>query len=122
MSILTFIPGPNFSLPEPAAIALVAPTEGIPIWGQLRMPPGIARGVVVDGVMIAWAVAGQPRDGVSAITAETAPAHRGRGYASACVRAVTLACPHPVLYRCDARNLASQKCARKAGFVLVDPH
>ena len=110
---------PEGVAPQPDVPVTVV--EGsLPVLGGVRMPRGLARGVVQEGRVVAWAVAREPDPaGVCAITVETAPAYRRRGYAKACLLALRRDCAQPLIYLCDARNLHSALTALSAGFHCI---
>ena len=114
--VLCYVPGDS----PPAPSAAVTIPENIPIRGRIRMPEGTARGVILGGVCVSWAVARLPdEDGIRQITVETDPAHRGRGYAVQCLSALRREINEPLLYLCLKENRASAAAAEKAGFVLL---
>lgn len=114
--IRVFVPG---HVGEPAiSVERIDREGGMPISGVVRMPRGEAWGVVREGRVVSWAVAREPDErGVRHITAETDLAHRGHGYAAACVQAAVRAVKEPVVYECEAGNAASARTALKAGLV-----
>ena len=117
MKIRNFIPG-NVSVPR---IPVVEVTEEMRVSGRIRMPKGIARGVMADGVVVAWAVAQlSDQNGVRRITVETDVKHRKKGYATACLQALVRDVKEPLLYQCEERNVNSAKTALRAGFVEID--
>lgn len=106
---------PEGTAPHPD-VPVTAVDGSLPVLGGVRMP----RGVVQDGRVVAWAVARQPDPaGVRAITVETAPAYRRRGYAKACLLALRRDCAQPLIYLCDARNLHSALTALSGGFNCI---
>ena len=110
MKIRTFIPG-NVALP---VIPVVEITDEMRVSGRVRMPQGIARGVMADGTVVAWAVAREPNaNGVRHITVETDVHHRRKGYATACIQALVRDVRDPLVYRCEERNVHSAKTALK---------
>ena len=114
MKIRSFVPG---MVSEPI-FPVVEVTEDMCVSGRIRMPKGIARGVMVDGVVVAWAVAGLPdENGVRRITVETDVRQRQKGYATACLQALVRDVKEPLLYQCEEKNVNSAKTALKAGFV-----
>lgn len=116
MKIRTFIPG-NVALP---VIPVVEITDDMRVSGRVRMPKGIARGVMADGTVVAWVVAREPdANGVRHITVETDVHHRRKGYATACIQALVRDVREPLVYRCEERNVQSAKTALKAGFTEV---
>ena len=116
MKIRTFIPG-NVALP---VIPVVEITDDMRVTGRVRMPKGIARGVMANGTVVAWAVAREPdANGVRHITVETDVHHRRKGYATACIQALVRDVREPLVYRCEERNVHSAKTALKAGFTEV---
>lgn len=117
MKIRNFVPG-NVSLP---AIPVVEITDDMRALGRIRMPKGIARGVMVNGIIVAWAVARLPdENGVRRITAETDVHHRRKGYAAACLQALVRDVKEPLLYQCEEKNVPSAKTALRAGFAEID--
>ena len=83
----------------------------------------LAFAVIEDGNILSVAVTHNPiaddDEGVAEIMVETVPAARGKGYASACVAALSrelLSRKISVLYSCRAQNLASLAVAKKVGF------
>ena len=116
MKIRVFVPG---NVPAPA-IPVVDITDEMRVSGRIRMPKGIARGVMADGVVVAWAAARLPdENGVRHITAETDVHHRRKGYATACIQALVRDVHEPMVYECEEGNVNSAKTALKAGFVEV---
>ena len=116
MKIRSFVPG-KVALP---AITVVEVTEDMRVSGRIRMPKGTARGVMVNGMIVAWAAAGLPdANGVRKITVETEVHHRQKGYATACLQALVRDVKEPLLYQCEERNVNSAKTALAAGFVEV---
>lgn len=114
--IRVFVPG---DVKAPAiSVECINRTEKRLISGAIRMPRGEAWGVVRAGRVISWAVARLPdENGVRHITVETDREYRGNGYAAACVQAVVRAVREPLIYECEAGNLASARTALKAGLV-----
>lgn len=116
MKIRVFVPG-NVSLP---AIPVVEVTDDMRVSGRIRMPKGIARGVMADGVVVAWAVARLPdENGVRHITVETDVRYRRKGYATACIQALVRDVKEPLLYRFEEGNVKSAKTALRAGFAEI---
>ncbi len=114
--ILAFAPGDR----QAPSLQTVAPDGTLPILGGVRMPAGVARGVVCDGKVVSWAVARLPDEaGVRHITVETDPRYRRRGFAKACLQALLQDVDAPLLYLCDSRNKHSARAALSAGFVLI---
>jgi len=116
MKIRSFVPG---MVSEPI-FHVVEVTEDMYVSGRIRMPKGVARGVMADGVVVAWAVAGMPdANGVRRITVETDVRHRRKGYATACLQALVRDVKAPLLYQCEEKKVNSAKTALKAGFVEI---
>ncbi len=86
-------------------------------------PHGIVYGIVTDKRVVSVAYAhrtGIMESEVADLGVETAPAHRKRGYASACVAAVTAhitAQGGEALYGCNPANVASIATARSTGYI-----
>ena len=114
--IRKFVPG---KAAQPA-VPVVEVTKEMRVRGRVRMPEGIARGVMVRGTVVAWAVARLPDEkGVRHITVETDVQHRRTGYAAACLQALVRDVHEPMVYECEESNLKSAKTALKAGFTEV---
>lgn len=117
MRIRRFVPDKT-RLPE---IPVVRITEDMRVSGRIRMPEGIARGVMAEGMVVSWAVAGKPdANGFRHITAETDLHHRRKGYATACLQALVRDVKEPLVYECAENNVNSAKTALKAGFAELD--
>jgi GNAT superfamily N-acetyltransferase len=99
----------------PPAPGLVLPTH--------CFPDGLVYGIVMDDHVVSVAYAhrtGVMEEEVADLGVETAPAYRKRGYASACVAAVTAhttAQGGEALYGCSPANVASIATARGTGYI-----
>ena len=110
----------------PKAIRLqdesLPPAAGLSLPVHL-FPDGIVYGVVIDACVVSVAYAhrtGLMESEVADLGVETAPAYRRRGYAGACVAAVTAHITSQggeALYGCSPQNTASAATARSAGYV-----
>jgi GNAT superfamily N-acetyltransferase len=86
-------------------------------------PDGIVYGLVIDACVVSVAYAhrtGLMASEVADLGVETAPAYRRRGYAGACVAAITAHIASQggeALYGCSPQNTASAATARSAGYV-----
>ncbi len=88
----------------------------LPVRGLVRAPKGLFCGLVQNGQVVSWAVAGEPRQGLRPVTLETDRAFRGRSLGSAALRRLCAISDLPLLYICSVNNAASARAAEKAGF------
>ena len=109
------------SVPETVAVRKAAKPGLLP--GALRIPPGSAvyYGVlpgrtVCEEKASGWVSASPVSSGFRTITAETLPAFRNRGIASACLGCLILNEEGPFLYLVRRQNLPSVHLAQRCGF------
>ncbi len=88
----------------------------LPVRGLVRAPKGLFCGLVQNGQVVSWAVAGEPRQGLRPVTLETDRTLRGRGLGSAALRRLCAVSELPLIYVCSVNNTASARAAEKAGF------
>lgn len=85
--------------------------------GHVRIPANACvYAAFVCTKAISWAAAVPKEGGFSTIVAETIPAYRGRGAATACLMSLLENETGPFLYLCQKENSASLRLAQKAGF------
>ena len=103
---------PDFGLPSAQRIG-----ERVSALGRVRMPRnGEVYGIVIEGVCVSWAALTTPReDGFRHIVIETAPAHRRKGYARACLYALLYHSKGNIIYQCEEDNTASKNTACACG-------
>ena len=108
-----------FLQPLPPEEPILRDRDALPVSGLVRAPEGLFFGVVRQGRVVSWAVAGRVRDGLRLITLETDRQYRGQGLARQALLALCAQTPEPLLYLCAPANAASRRAAEKAGFTLL---
>ncbi|MBQ3864486.1 MAG: GNAT family N-acetyltransferase [Clostridia bacterium] len=129
-----FLTALYFDRPDPA-IAPAASGSPVParkaaapekLPGAVRIPAGAAvyygclpGTACTEEQAAGWAAASPLRDGFRTITAETLPAFRNRGVASACLSCLLRSESGPFLYLVRRDNLPSLRLAFSCGFLPV---
>ena len=114
--VLAFLPPQQ---PLPPEEPILRDRNALPVSGLVRAPEGLFFGVVRQGRVVSWAVAGRERDGLRLITLETDRQYRGQGLARQALLALCAQTSEPLLYLCAPANAASRRAAEKAGFTLL---